>query len=110
MALQTQQIYLANAQQARVGGSVRCVTGTAAFGFDRNMFKNEGSLLVSVALVTGCIAARKSLNLAQGGGAVYVVAVIALDQTLVDAVMVGLGEVCFLRHVTAVTQRRFGLH
>jgi len=110
MTLQAEQIYLTHPQEARIGGSVRCVTGTAAFGFDWNMLEHERSLLVGVAFVTSCVAARKSLHLAQGCGPVYVMAVTTLDQSFVDAVMVRLCEVCFLRNVTAVTKRWLGPH
>ena len=110
VALQAKQIHLTHTQQARVGGAVRRVTRTATLRLDRNMFEHERALLVGMAFVTSGIAARKSLYLAQGRGPVDVVAVITLNQSLVDPMVIGFGEVCFLRHVTAVTELRFSFH
>jgi len=110
MALQAQQIYLTDSQKARIGRSMRRMTGTAPLGLDRNMFEDEGTLLVGVALVTDRIAAGESFYLAQRGSSVDVVAVVTLNQPFIDPMMVGFREVGFLRHVTAVTELRFGLH
>jgi hypothetical protein len=110
MALQAQQIYLTDSQKARIGRSMRRMTGTAPLGLDRNMFEDEGTLLVGVALVTDRIAAGESFYLAQRGRSVDVVAVVTLNQPFINPMMVGFREVSFLRHVTAVTELRLGFH
>ena len=110
MALQAQQIYLTDSQKARIGRSMRRMTGTAPLGLDRNMFEDEGTLLVGVALVTDRIAAGESFYLAQRGSSVDVVAVVTLNQPFINPMMVGFREVGFLRHVTAIAELWFGFH
>ena len=58
------------------------------------MLVDERPLLVDMALVADGIPARHGSQLAYGPSSMRVMAVIALQQTLVDAVVIGLGKVC----------------
>ena len=78
-------------------------TGTA-FGFYRDVFIDEGTLLIGVALIANEIAARQAANLPHDSGAMRIVAVAASDQSFVNAVMIRLGEVCFGGNMAAVAQ------
>jgi hypothetical protein len=106
MALQAQQIHLNNAQEPRVGGGVWSVTTAAALRLDRNMFIDERSQFVRVTLVTDGIAARQSLDLAQGGSAMDVVTITTTNESFVDSMPIGFCEICFRRSVTSVAKIR----
>ena len=106
VTLQTEQVDEAYPQHAWIGRAVWHMTAATSFGLDRHVLVYEGALLVGMALVANGIAAGKSAHLAQNGCPVGVVAVAALDQTFLDPVMIGLGEICLYRSVTAIAQRR----
>src|SRR5580698_1681451 len=76
----------------------------AALGLHWRMFVNEWTLLVDMALVADIIAARQAAHLAHRRCPMRVVAVHALHQTLVDAVVIRFGEIGFGGCVTSVTQ------
>jgi hypothetical protein len=71
------------------------------------MLKNERPLLVGMALDTNRVPTRQGPHLAEGGGAVDVVAVAALDEAFVDAMVIRLREVGLGGHMTSVAE--FGL-
>ena len=73
------------------------------------MFVDERTLLVDVALVANRVAARHGPQLTHRSRAVRVVAVVALHQALVDAVVVWFGEICLRGSVASVTQLRLVL-
>lgn len=104
VALQAQQAGLAYSQQAGVRGPVRGVTTGAAFGLDGKVLKHERTLLVRMALHTHGVAAGDVPDLPQGAGAVKIVAICALDQALVHAMMKWLRKVGLGRGVTPVAQ------
>lgn len=79
----------------------RVATNTA-LGLDRHVLIDEWPLLVDMALVADGIAIRHGSELAGDRRAMRVVAVVALQQSLVHAVVIGFGEVCFGRSVAAV--------
>ena len=107
VALQAQQIHLAHAQETRIGRPMRHVTTATSFRLHRYMLKNERPLLVGVALDTNCVPTRHGPHLAEGGSAVDVVAVAALDEAFVYAMVIRLREVGLRVDVTSVAE--FGL-
>ena len=80
----------------------------AAFGLHGHMLVDEWSLLVGVTLKTHRIPTGQRLDLAYGRSSVHVVAVVALHQPFVYAVMVGLGEIGLGCHVAAVAEIGLG--
>jgi hypothetical protein len=75
-----------------------------SFGFHRDVFVDERPLLVGVALVANLISTWQGANLTQGGGAVRIVAVAALDQSFIYSVVIGPAKIRRSRGVTAVTK------
>ena len=80
------------------------VTTAAALSLHRHMFINERALLVGVALDTNRIPARHSPHLAEGGSAVDVMAVAALDQAFVYSMVIRLREVGLRGCMTSVAE------
>jgi len=76
----------------------------AALGLHRHVFVDERTLLVDVALVANGIAARQASQLPYGRRSMRVVAVHALHQPLIDAVVIKFGEIGLGGCVASVTQ------
>lgn len=108
MTLQAQEVDLAYAKKAWIVRPVRRVATGAAFCFHGYVFIYKGSLLVGVTLRADRISAGSSSGLPQCGCAMNVVAVAAVDQAFVDAVVICLGEVRFSRGMTAVAELGLG--
>jgi hypothetical protein len=109
VALQAQQIDLADPKQARVCGTMGRVTATAPFRFDRHMLVYKWSSGICVALGADGVSARQGLNLPQSCGAMHVMAVAAVNQAFIYTVMVRLGKIGFRCSVTAVALFRLFL-
>lgn len=93
MTLQAQKVDLAHSQEARIRGAMRRVATGAAFCLDRYMFIHKRTTCIGVALNAYSISAGHGLGLAESGGAVNVVAVTALNESLIYAMMVRPGKV-----------------
>jgi len=106
MAFQTQQVYLRTFQQARIGRPVRCVACRAPFNFDGFVFKRVRSGFVRMAREANQILRPCSAQLARLETAVLIVAVRALHQSLVHAVMEGTVELLLFVQVASVAQIR----
>jgi hypothetical protein len=104
VTLETEQVHSADSQHARVGRTVWTVAALTSFGFHRDVLINERPLFVGVALVANLISTWQRANLTQGGSAVRIVAVAALDKSFVDAVVIGLAKIRTSRGMTAVTK------
>ena len=89
---------------------MRRVATAAAFGFHRHMLVKERTLLIGMALVTDSIAARQSAQLRYGRGSVGIMAVDALHQSFIHAVVVGFGEIRFGGCVAPIAKLRLALH
>ena len=63
VACQTELSDAARNQQARIGRTVWCVTGNAAFSLNRSMFVNKRTLLVYVTLDASSIDTRRKSGL-----------------------------------------------
>lgn len=110
VTLQAHQIDLADPQEPRIRRSMRRVTRRAPFGLYRDMLVNVRPALIRMTLIADGVPARQRSHLPQRSGAMNVVAVVALDQAFVDAVMVRLGEVGFGGNVAAVAEFGLGAH
>ena len=86
------------------------MTTATAFRLHRHVFVDEGPLLIRVALVANRIATGHGSDLADGGGAMNVVAVAALEQALRNPVVIRFGEVGFGRGVASIAELRLFLY
>ena len=105
--MQAQQVHLAYTQIARVGRTVRGVTTAAALRLDRYVLINERALLIGVAFDTNRVPGWHGPHLAEGGGAMDVVAVAALDETFVYSMVIRPREIGLGGHMASVAE--FGL-
>jgi hypothetical protein len=108
MAADAQQIHLVLNEHPLVGGPMRRVANLAAldFGF---VLVHEGALLIGVALVANFILTGYRSELVPLESPVRVMAVVALHQSFIYAVMKWAHELCPHIQVAAVTEfrRRF---
>ena len=95
MALQAQQVHLAHSQETRVRGAMGCMAGGAAFRFHRYMLVHKRSTRIGMALHASGISTGQGLGLAERGSAVNVVAVAAMNQPFIYAMMVRPGKLSF---------------
>jgi hypothetical protein len=80
------------------------MTTATAFGLYRHVFIDERPLFVDMAFEANLVSTRKSPDLADGGRAVSIVAVAALNQAFVDAVVKGLRKVRLGSRVATVAE------
>src|ERR1700690_1531557 len=106
VALQAEHVHQAHLEEPRIGGTVGRVATAAALGFDRHMLVDERPLLVDMALVANRISAGQGTQLPNRRRAMWVMAVVALHQTLVDAVVIRFGKIRLGRGVASITQLR----
>ena len=106
VALEAQQVYLRALQQARIRGAVRHVARGATLDFHGFMFVNERPGLFRVAGETNQVLRTRGAQLPRLEPAVLIVAVRALHQSFVHAVMEGPVELLFLVEVTGVAKIR----
>lgn len=110
MTLQAKHIHVAELEHVRIGRSMGHMARRAALGFDRRVFENKRAVLVHVALEANGILTGRSAHLFGGGGPVGVVAIAALHESLVHAVMKRHIELGFLLQVAGVAKLRLRLH
>ena len=109
VTLQTQQIDLGHAQEARIGRAVRCVTTHAAFRFYRHVLVDEWPLPIGVALVANRVTAGSGTHLAQCRSAMHVVAVAAGDEPFIYPMVVRAGKLGAGRGMATVAKFGLGL-
>ena len=80
------------------------VTTAAALGLHRYVLIDEWALLVGVALHADRVPTGHGPQLSQGGRAMDIVAVAALDQTFIYSMVIGLREVGLRGCMTSVTE------
>jgi hypothetical protein len=107
--LQTKHVHEVHVEKSRIGGTVRCMATAAAFSLHRNMFVDEGPLLVDMALVADCVATGEGPHLTQSGCPMRIMAVIALHQPFIHSVVIRFGKVCLGRSMASVAQLRLAL-
>jgi hypothetical protein len=104
VTLQTKQIHLIHPQVTWIGRSVGRVTTAAALGLHGYVFVDEWALFVGVALDTNRVPAGHSPHLAEGGSAVDVMAVTALNESFVHTMVIRLREVGLRGGMTSVAK------
>jgi len=109
VALQTEHVDVAEFQQVGVRRSVRDVAGSAALNLYRRVLEYKWAMLVHVALEADRVLRGRQAHLLGQFGAVRIMAIAALDQTLVDAVVKGHGELRLLLEVAGVAKLRLRL-
>ena len=80
------------------------VTTAAALGFHWHVFIDEGAGLVRMALGADSIAGGQCSRLPKSRCSVDVVAITALDKTLVDPMVVWFGKISFRGCMTSVAE------
>lgn len=108
VALQAEQIDVAHLQHVCVRTAVNHVARLAPVGFHWNVLVHKGALLVDVALKADHILRSSRSDLLRLGGPVRVVAIRALNQVLVHAVVKRHGELGLLGQVARVAKLRLG--
>lgn len=109
MTLDAHVVDVSAAEESLVVGAMRRMAGGAAFRPDRQVLEGERSTFLRMALVADLVLGRVQPYLL-GTTIVYVVAIAALDEAFVDAVVEGTVEVHPSVVVAAVAQfRRFRL-
>lgn len=106
VALQAEQVHLIDVQQPGIRRTMRRMATRATFRLHRDVLVDERPLLIHVAFETNRVALRQSTNLAERGCAMHVVAVTALNKSLVNAMTVRLRKVSFRSDVTSETEIR----
>ena len=95
MALQAQQVHLAHSQETRICGAMGRMATGAAFRFHRYMLVHKRSARIGMALDASGISAGQGLGLAERGGTVNVVAVAAMNQPFIYAMVIRPGKLSF---------------
>ena len=101
---QTKRVDARAREQPGIAGAVRCVTGRAALDFDGGMLKDERAALFAVTLEANRILRGCRTQLVLRGAAVNVVAIRALDEALIHAMMERLHELSLFGLVARIAQ------
>lgn len=104
VALEAEKVHLAHAQVAGIGRPVRRVATDTTLGLHGHMLIYKRSLFFGMALDTNCVATGHGPHLAEGGRAVDIVAVTALDEAFVDPVVIRLCKVGLRGYMTSVAE------
>ena len=111
MALQAQQVHLGALQQARIRRAVRRMARGAAFDLHRFVLVDERPGLVRVALEAHQILRARRAQLPRQESTVRIVAIVALHESFVHAMVECPVELLLYLLMAAVAeQRRFFLH
>ena len=110
MALQAQQIDIAYPQHVSIGASVGNVAGRAPLYFYRLVLEDEWPLLVDMARETDRILCRRGPHLLRSNRAVHVVAVRALNQAFIHAMVKRHLELGLLLQMACVAELRLRFH
>ena len=109
MALQAEQVDVAQFQHVGIGSTVRQMAGLTSVDLHRLVFENKGALLVRVALEAHRVLRGRSPHLVGLYRAVHVVAIAALDQPFVHAMMEWHVELGFLLEMAPIAKLGLGL-
>lgn len=110
VTLQAQEIDLAHPKQAWVCGTMGRVATAATFRFYRHMLVYKWPAGICVALGADSVSAGQSFHLPQRCSAVRVMAIAAVQQTLIYAVVIGFGKVGLGRGMAAIALFRLFLN
>lgn len=92
MALQAQQVHLAHTQETRVRGAMGRMATGAAFRLHRYMLVHKRTARIGMAFHASGISAGQGLGLAERGSTVNVVAVAAMNQPFIYAMVIRPGK------------------
>jgi len=110
VALQAEQVDVADPQHVRIGAAVGNMAGRASFDFHRLVLEDEWSLLIGMAREADSILRRRGPDLFRSDGAVHVVTIRTLNQTFIHAMVEGHLELGLLLQVAGVTKLRLRFH
>lgn len=110
VALQAKHVHVAEFEHVRVGRAVGHMAGGATLSFYRRVFENKGPVLVDVALEANRILAGGRAHLLGGNGSVRIVAIAALHEPFVHAVMKRHIELRLLLQVAGVAKLGLCFH
>ncbi len=110
VALQAKQIDVAQLQHVRIWSAVGQMARLASIHLHGRVLKHKRSLLVDVALEADCVLRGGSPHLVRLHRAVYVVAIGALDQTLIHSMMKRHVELGFLLEMAPIAKFGLGLY
>ena len=110
MALQAEQIYIADSQHVNVCAPVRDVAGCASLDLHWFVLKDKGALLVGMASEANRVLCRCTPHLFGKDGAVNIMTVAALDESFVNAMMEGHLELRPLLQVAGITKLWLRFH
>src|ERR1700682_274027 len=104
VALKAQQVHLCAFEKPRIGTAVRRMAGNAPFGLHRRMLVYERPRFVAVALKAGGVLRCRDTELPALKSAVRIVAIIALHEPFVHAMVEGARELLLDLQMAAVTK------
>ena len=99
VTLQAEQVHVAELEHVGVGPAMNHVAGGATIDLHRCMLVHEGTLLIGVALETNRVLRGGHTDLFGQRRSVDIVAIGALNQPLIDAMVKGHGELGLLLKV-----------
>ena len=108
MALQAEQVGVAQFQHMGIGSTVRQMAGLTSVDLHRLVFENKGALLVRVALEAHRVLRGRSPHLVGLYRSVHVVAIAAAQQAFIHLVVEGHRKRRLDAGVAAVAERRLG--
>lgn len=108
VALQAEQIDVAHPQHVDIGSTMRKMTGRASLDFYRFMLEDKWSLLIGVTIEANGVLCRRGAYLLWPDGAVGIVAIGALHQAFVYAVVKRHFKFGFPLQMTRVTKLGLG--
>ena len=104
VALHAQDVDVGEFQKMDVGGAVRRMAGHAAFGLDRGVLEDEGTALIDVAGEADGVLGGGGAKLRLAESAMGIVAIGALHEAFVDAVMHGHIELSLVFEMAAIAE------
>ena len=110
VALQAEQVDVAQFQHVRIWSAVHQMAGLATIHLYRLVFEYKRSLLVRVASEANRILTGRSANLMGPHCAVRVMAIGALDQAFIHSMVEWHIELSFLRKMARVAELGLGFH
>ena len=110
MALQAEQIDVAQFQHVGIGSAMCQMAGLTSINLHRLVLEYKGALLVGVAFEANCVLRGGSAHLFGTHRTVHVVAIAALDQPFIHAMMERHVELGFLLEMACVAKFGLGLY
>lgn len=110
VTLQTEQIHVAHPKHVKVRAPVGNVAGRASLDLDRFMLEHKGTLLVGMAGEANGVLSCRGPYLLGLDGSVRIMAIRALNQTLIHAMVKWHCELSLLLQMAGITEFGLRLH